>query len=201
MSSPLVCVEGPHCRFRIRHQPVHSRLCRQPAGIREEDHRLPFLGGAHSGGHLGQVCFGSAPGDPGHGHARLRGPGIHRHNIAAEGRQRRLVMEPDAWASLGGQYLWGAGSPAVCRQKGHVPMVLPEMGAQGLVKLCWHCPHRIEGVIEGPLLWVPRASVRHTLRWVLEICHRRRGYGYPRKRGNAAVTVRRGACDVLAQRQ
>ena len=61
-------------------------------------------------------------------------------------------------------------------------MVLPEVGAQGLVKLCWHCPHGIEGVIEGPLVWVPRASVRHTLRRVLEMRHRRRGYGYPRKR-------------------
>ena len=62
-------------------------------------------------------------------------------------------------------------------------MVLPEVGAQGLVKLCSHCPHRIEGVIEGPLGRVPLASVRHTLRRVLEMRHRRRGYGYPGKRG------------------
>ena len=26
VSSLLICVEGPHCRFRVRHQPVHSRL-------------------------------------------------------------------------------------------------------------------------------------------------------------------------------
>ena len=178
----LVCAEGPHCRFRVRHQPVHSWLRRQPADVREEDHRLPFLGGAHSRGHLGLVCLGPALGDPGHGHARPRGPRIHRHDITAEGGQRRQVMEPDARASLGGQYLWGVCSPAVWRQKGHVPMVFPQMGAQGLVKLRWYCPHRIEGVIEGPLVWVPRASVRHTLCRVLEICHGRRGYGHPRKR-------------------
>ena len=68
-------------------------------------------------------------------------------------------------------------------------MVLPGVGAQGLVKLCWHCPHRIEGVIEGPLVWVPRAPVRHAFRWILEMRHCRRGYGYPRRRRQ-----RRGDC-------
>ena len=47
-------------------------------------------------------------------------------------------------------------------------MVFPEVGVQGLVELRRHCSHRIEGVIEGPLVRVPGASVRHTLRWVLE---------------------------------
>ena len=42
-------------------------------------------------------------------------------------------MEPDAWASLSGHHLRGVGCPAVGRQEGHVPMVLPEVGAQGLV--------------------------------------------------------------------
>ena len=45
-----------------------------------------------------------------------------------------------------------------------------------------HRAHRIEGVIEGPLAWVPRALVRHTLHWVLETRHSRWGYGYPRER-------------------
>ena len=44
----LVRAEGPHCCLRVRHQPVNPLLCRQPAGIREEGHRLPLLGGAHS---------------------------------------------------------------------------------------------------------------------------------------------------------
>ena len=42
-------------------------------------------------------------------------------------------MEPDARASLRGQHSRGVGRPAVGRQEGHVPMVLPEVGAQGLV--------------------------------------------------------------------
>ena len=129
----LVRAEGPHCCLRVRHQPVNPLLCRQPAGIREEGHRLPLLGGAHSWGHLGLILPRPALDDPGHGHTRLRGPCIHRHDTASEGRQRRQVMEPDARASLWGQHSRGVGRPAVGRQEGHVPMVLPEVGAQGLV--------------------------------------------------------------------
>ena len=52
-------------------------------------------------------------------------------------------------------------------------MVLPEMGVQGRAELCRHRSHRIEGVVKGPLVRVPLALVRHTLCWVLELCHGR----------------------------
>ena len=77
-------------------------------------------------------------------------------------------MEPDARLGPGDQHIGGVGSPAVRRQEGQVSMVFPEVGAQGLVELRRHRANRIEGVIEGSLVRVPRALVRHTLYRVLE---------------------------------
>ena len=86
-------------------------------------------------------------------------------------------------------------------------MVFPEVGRQGLVELRWHRAHRVEGVIEGPLIRVPRAFVRHTFHRVLEKSHCRWGDGYPglrqqrrsdrhergsRRLGPLPVGVRRG---------
>ena len=61
-------------------------------------------------------------------------------------------------------------------------MVLREMGVQGRVKLLRHRSHGIGGVIKGPLVQLPRASVRHTLRRVFEKRHGCLAYGYPHKR-------------------
>ena len=69
-------------------------------------------------------------------------------------------MEPDSRLGLGDQHIEGVGSPAMWRQEGQVSVVFPEVGTQGLVELRWHRAHRVEGVIEGPLIRVPRAFVR-----------------------------------------
>ena len=66
MPSRLVRAEGPHCCFRVRHQPVYPWLLCQPLDVREEDHSLLFLGGHHPQGHVGLVSRGPALGDSGH---------------------------------------------------------------------------------------------------------------------------------------
>ena len=43
-------------------------------------------------------------------------------------------------------------------------MVLTEVGLQGMAELCRYCSRCTERVVEGPLIRVPRAPVRHTLR-------------------------------------
>ena len=102
MASFVILSEGPHRRPRVWHQPKYSWLLRQPADVREEDHGLPLLGGAHPRGHVGPVGLGPALGDFCHCHACLRGSGIHCGHGAAESRQRRQVMEPNASLDLGG---------------------------------------------------------------------------------------------------
>ena len=102
MASFLIRLEGPHGRLRVWHQPKYPWLLRQPADVREEYHGLPLLGGPHPGGHVGLVGLGPALGDPCHSHACLRGPGIHCGHGAAESRERRQVMEPNARLDLGG---------------------------------------------------------------------------------------------------
>ena len=69
-------------------------------------------------------------------------------------------------------------------------MVFTKVGSQGRVKLSRHCTRRADRVVEEPLIWVPWAPVRHTLRKVFELRHRNQGDGYPRPRWQ-----RRGACD------
>ena len=86
-------------------------------------------------------------GDPRHSHARRGRSSIHHGDSSAEGRQRRQVMEPDVWLSVGGQHLWGFGGQAVRCQKGHVPMVLAEVGFQGRVELNQHRTHRAERIV------------------------------------------------------
>ena len=73
----------------------------------------------------------------------------------------------------------GVGSQALRRQEGQVPMVLTEVGSQGRAQLCRYYSRRTEPVVEGPFVRVPWASVRYTLRGVLEFCHCNRGHGYP----------------------
>ena len=89
----LVSTKGPHRRFGVRHQPVHARLLDQPPDLRQEDHGLPFLGGAHSGGNVGPVGPMLTLGDPCHSHTRRCCPSIHRSYSSAEGCQLRQVME------------------------------------------------------------------------------------------------------------
>ena len=91
-----------------------------------------------------EVPIPEALGDPCHGHACLRGSGIHCGHGTAESRQRRQVMEPNAWLDLGGQHLQGVSSQAVRRQESQVPMVFTEVGSQGSAKLCWYCSPRTE---------------------------------------------------------
>ena len=73
----------------------------------------------------------------------------------------------------------GVGSKAVRHEEGQVSMVLKEPGLQGRADLRQYYSHRTKRVVEGPLVRVPWAPVRHTLRGVLELCHCSRGYGYP----------------------
>ena len=61
-------------------------------------------------------------------------------------------------------------------------MVLAEVGFQGRVELGRQRTHRAERVIQGPLVRVPGALVRHALRKVLELCHHGWSNGYPRPR-------------------
>ena len=55
LASLTVGAEGPHCRLRVLHQPVHPRLYGQSPDTGQEDHGLPFLGGADPGSDMGPV--------------------------------------------------------------------------------------------------------------------------------------------------
>ena len=78
--------------------------------------------------------------------------------------QRVSPIVTEVWGSL--EHLWGVGSQAMRRQEGQVPMVLTEVGSQGRAELYRYCSRRTERVVEGPLVRVPWAPVRHTLRGV-----------------------------------
>ena len=140
----LVSTDGPHRRFGVRHQPVHAWLLGQPPDVRQEDHGLPFLGGAHSRGNMGPVRPLPTLGDPCHSHACQRRPNIHLGYSSAEGCQCRQVMELDTRPGARGQDLGGVGGQAV---KGQVPVVLAEMGLQGRVELGRQRTHRAERVV------------------------------------------------------
>ena len=114
-------------------------------------------------------------GDPCHSHARRRRPSIHCGYSSAEGCQCRQVMEPDTGLGVWGQDPGGrVGGQAVRCQKGQVPVVLAEVGLQGRVELGRQRTHLAERVVQGPLVHVPWALVRHALRGVFELCRRGR---------------------------
>ena len=98
----LVSTEGPRRRFGVQHLIVQARLLGQPLDVRQEDHGLSFLGGAHSGGNVGPVGPMPTLGDPCHSHARQRRPSIYRGYSSAEGCQFLQVMEPNTWFGVWG---------------------------------------------------------------------------------------------------
>ena len=143
----LVNTEGPHRRFGVRHQPVHARLLGQPPDVRQEDHGLPFLGRAQSGGNVGPVGPMPTLGEPYHGHARRCCHSIHRDYSSTKGCQFRQVMEPDTWLGVWGQDLREVGGQAVRCHKGQIPLVLADVGLQGWVELGQQRTHRVEQVV------------------------------------------------------
>ena len=88
---------------------MHPRLYGQLPDVGQEDHGLPFLGGAHPGSDMGLVRSRPTLGDPCHSHARRRHRRIHCDNGATEGCQHLQVMEPDPRLGFRGQALGGGG--------------------------------------------------------------------------------------------
>ena len=77
-------------------------------------------------------------------------------------------------------------------------MVLTEVGSQGRAELCRYSSRRTERVVEGPLIRVPWALVRHTLRGYLNFATAAGAMAIHGHGGSVVVTVTRGAGDAWA---
>ena len=76
-------------------------------------------------------------------------------------------------------------------------MVFPEVRLEGQVYLGWQFCHRVERIVQGPLVKVPWASVRHAHRGIFDLGHHGWAMTLHGHSGTSVVTVTSGHADFI----